>query len=110
MIRYAKINNEETKTVDVGLGTNEEFYRSIGMERMDVEQAYNEEWYVKGFAPQEPHNDIIKRKIEELEATITQRNLRSAIQGDEFALNKINKVEAEIEELRHQLEMLERGE
>lgn len=110
MIKYAKIVDNETKKCDVGLGTNEEFYRSIGMERMDVEQAYDGAWYLVGYVPAEPHNDIIKRKIEELEATITQRNLRSAIQGDEFALNKINKVEEEIEELRHQLEMLERGE
>ena len=39
--KYAIITNQETKTVDVGLGTDEQFYKSIGMTEMDVEQAYN---------------------------------------------------------------------
>lgn len=51
---YAKIENEETKQVSVGLGTNTEFYKSIGMVEMDVEQAYNGGWYLKGYAPEKP--------------------------------------------------------
>ena len=51
---YAKIINEETKQCDVGTGTNTKFYESIGMTEMDVEQAYNGQWYVKGYAPAEP--------------------------------------------------------
>lgn len=51
---YAKIINEETKQCEVGVGTNTEFYKSIGMTEMDVEQAYNGQWYVKGFAPAQP--------------------------------------------------------
>lgn len=54
MIKYAKIINEETKQCEVGVGTNTEFYKSIGMTEMDVEQAYNGDWYVKGFAPEKP--------------------------------------------------------
>ncbi len=46
--------NEETKQVEVGLGTNTKFYQSIGMTEMEVEQAYNGYWYVKGYAPQKP--------------------------------------------------------
>ena len=49
---YAKIINQETKQCDVGVGTNIEFYKSIGMTEMDVEQAYNGQWYVKGYAPE----------------------------------------------------------
>lgn len=44
-----------------------------------------------------------QKQIELLETTITARNLRAALQGDEFALNKIAEVEAQIEELRKQL-------
>lgn len=44
-----------------------------------------------------------QKQIELLEATITARNLRAALQGDEFALNKIAEVEEQIEELRKQL-------
>lgn len=43
-------------------------------------------------------------KIFELEQQITARNIRSAIMGDEFAINKINDIEAQIAELRKQLE------
>lgn len=52
MKKYAKIINEETKECSVGLGTNTEFYKSIGMTEMDVEQAYNGYWYITGYAPE----------------------------------------------------------
>lgn len=54
MLKYAQIVNEETKQCEVGLGTNTEFYKSIGMTEMDVEQAYDGQWYVSGYAPKEP--------------------------------------------------------
>ena len=51
---YAKIVNEETKQCDVGTGTNTAFYQSIGMTPMEVEQAYDGQWYLKGYAPEKP--------------------------------------------------------
>lgn len=54
MLKYAKIINKETKEVCVGLATNTKFYQSIGMTEMEVEQAYDGSWYVKGFAPEKP--------------------------------------------------------
>lgn len=57
MRKFAKIINEETKQCEVGIGTNTEFYKSIGMTEMDVEQAYNGQWYVKGYAPEEPETE-----------------------------------------------------
>lgn len=54
MIKYAKVIDETTKLCEVGIGTNAKFYKSIGMTEMDVEQAYNGQWYVKGFAPVQP--------------------------------------------------------
>lgn len=51
---YAKIINEETKQCEVGIGTNAEYYKSLGMVEMEVEQAYDKQWYVKGFAPEKP--------------------------------------------------------
>lgn len=45
----------------------------------------------------------IQEQIEALENTITARNIRSAIQGDEYALAKIAQVEQQIQELRDQL-------
>lgn len=58
MIKYAKIVNEETKQCEVGVGTNAKFYQSIGMTEMDVEQAYNGQWYIAGYAPVEPEPTI----------------------------------------------------
>lgn len=54
MKKYAKIINEETKSCEVGLGTNSAFYQSIGMTEMEVEQAYDGSWYLVGFAPEKP--------------------------------------------------------
>lgn len=58
----AKIENEETKEVSVGIGDAVNFYKSIGMTEMDVEKAYNGSWYVKGFAPT-PTDDILATQI-----------------------------------------------
>lgn len=66
MLKYAKIVNEETKLCDVGIGSNNEFYKSIGMEVMDVEQAYDGQWYIVGYAPKKPESMIIQERIDEL--------------------------------------------
>jgi hypothetical protein len=55
---YAKIENAETKTVSIGTGTNTDFYTSIGMTLMDVEQGYDGQWYVAGHAPVKPQELI----------------------------------------------------
>lgn len=52
MKKYAKIIDEATKRVQVGVGCPDEYYIEIGMTLMDVEQAYNGLWYVKGYAPE----------------------------------------------------------
>ena len=65
MQKYAKVVNEVTKQCEIGLGTNAKYYKSIGMEEMDVEQAYNGQWYVKGYAPQpgqKPKEEILAEK------------------------------------------------
>lgn len=53
MKKYAKIIDEQTKEVEIGVGVNDEYYIEIGMKKMDVEQAYNGNWYKSGYAPQE---------------------------------------------------------
>lgn len=106
MLKWAKVINEETKEVKLGVGVNPEYYASIGMTEMEVEEAYTGVWYVKGYAPQKPeptHEEIIKEQIIQLEAQVTSRNIRAALLGDSFAINKITDIEAQIEELRKQL-------
>lgn len=60
---YAKIENDITKECSVGFGTNVEFYQSIGMTEMDVEEAYDGKWYVAGYAPQKPQELIDKEAL-----------------------------------------------
>lgn len=62
MKKYAKIIDEQTKLCDVGIGTNTEFYQSIGMQEMDVEQAYNSSWYIEGYAPAEPEKSYAQKR------------------------------------------------
>lgn len=75
MIKYAKIENEETKEVSVGLGSDVSFYQSVGMEEMDVEEAYNGNWYLKGYAPAKPA-PTVKEQVQALE---TQTGLTRAV-------------------------------
>lgn len=50
MKKYAKIINEQTKEVSVALGSTP----PVGYVKMDVEQAWNCNWYVEGYAPEKP--------------------------------------------------------
>lgn len=63
MKKYARISNDATKTVDIAKGTDIEFFKSIGMVEMDVEQAPNGQWYVAGYVP---INELKQAKLIEL--------------------------------------------
>ena len=65
MLKYAKIVNEETGLCEVGLGTNDNFYRSIGMVELDVEQSdVDNSWYL---AEKCPHKTEEEKEREERE-------------------------------------------
>lgn len=57
MLKYAKVVNEETKQCSVGLGTNTDFYKSIGMVEMDVEKAWDGSWYLAGYCPEKSQEE-----------------------------------------------------
>ena len=87
MIKYAKIINEETKQCEVGVGTNAEFYKSIGISEMEVEQAYNGNYYIKGCCPKKPQEIINQERITELEEYLTTTDwyaIRFADTGEEI--------------------------
>ena len=84
MKKYAKIVNEETKQCEVGLGTNTEFYQSIGMTEMDVEQAYDGSWYVEGFAPTQPVDEYNAEQKEKRSQAYIERT-------DPLTLRKMRK-------------------
>lgn len=71
MLKFAKVINDQTNLCEVGIGTNSKFYESIGMTEQEVEQGYDGQWYLQGYAPEKP--------IEELQAEI-QAQLTNAVQ------------------------------
>lgn len=105
MIKYAKIINEETKQCDVGLGTNADFYKSLGMTKMEVEQAYNGVWYLEGYAPTKPA-PTLEEQLVELETKYNMsRVLREGILANpdaysEFNVKRARELEAIAEEIR----------
>lgn len=65
MIKYAKITNQETGLCEVGLGTNESFYQSVGMKPLDVQQSdIDGNWYLADRCPMKSDED---KKQEEKE-------------------------------------------
>ena len=85
MKKYAKIINEETKLCEVGLGTNAEFYQSIGMTELEVEQAYDGSWYVEGFAPVQPIEEFNTEQSNKRSQAYTERT-------DPLTLRKMRKL------------------
>lgn len=105
MKKYAKVINEETKVCDVGLGTNTEYYKSIGMTEQDVEQSWNGQWYLVGYAPVKPA-PTLQEQLEELERnTGYTRALRELILAEnsgasEYVKNKAQEIENIAEQIR----------
>lgn len=65
--KYCFVLNEETKEVRLGAGVDDEYYASIGMKLREVEQAYNGNWYLKGYAPVKPA-PTVQEKVQALES------------------------------------------
>ena len=109
MKKYAKIVNEETGLCEVGAGTNTSFYASIGMTEMEVEQAYNGQWYLKGYAPAKPE-PTLEEQVAKLEAeTGLTRVMREMVLTENSGASDYVKAKAqEIEELAKQLRTTEK--
>lgn len=104
MKKLAKIFDEETGAVEVALEADldNEWLLAHGFTVMDIdENPLCGQYYLEGRRPEEVKT--IQEQIAELENSITKRNLRAALLGDEVALAKIQDVENQIAELRKQL-------
>ena len=71
----AKIINTELKTVNVFSGTDTEWAVCEGYTEMDVEQAYNGSWYLKGYAPAEPEKTYTEKRLAEYPAISEQLDM-----------------------------------
>lgn len=63
---YCKHDETTKKCTEVGTGTNTDFYKSIGMVDMEVEQAYDGSYYLKGYAPTQNLDELKTEKLSEL--------------------------------------------
>ena len=68
MIKYAKITNEQTGLCEVGIGTNIEFYKSIGMIELDVQQSdIDNNWYLSEKCPMKTDEEKEREERERLD-------------------------------------------
>ena len=89
MIRYAQLINEETGLCNIGTGTNIDFYKSIGMIELDVQQSdvdYN--WYLIDKCPMKDNEEKeLEEKKRVAKLRMTPRDFLLAItqMGVDFA-------------------------
>ena len=92
MKKYAIIIDEDTKVCEVGLGDNVEFYKSLGFEEMEVEQAYDGGWYVLGYAPQKPLEAYKKEKLDQLQSIKNQKLKEFSYKDKIYQIDESSKV------------------
>lgn len=80
MIKYAKITDEQIGLCEVGIGTNEAFYQSVGMTELDVCQSeVDNKWYLTDKCPQKTY----EQKLLEAKVIKQQQNTEMAKQAVE---------------------------
>ena len=94
MLKYAKITDEQTGLCEVGIGTNDEFYQSIGMTEQDVCQSLVDgNWYLSEKCPQKTYEQLLleekNKKHEENTrlAKLAVENGHVVFKGAEFETN-----------------------
>ena len=63
---YCTYDKNTKKCLSVGTGTNAEFYKSIGMVDMEIEQVYDGSYYLKGYAPTHNLDELKSEKLAKL--------------------------------------------
>lgn len=114
MILYAMIADPKTNKCFVGLGTDEEFYKSLGMTKMDVAQAWDGNWYRDGFVPEKPSSvekeetlANLKSQLEALDEK-SNRSMRAILAGTATDADRIYlaNLETQAKDLRRQIKEL----
>ena len=102
MILYAKIIDQEVGRCDVGLGSDDAFYKSIGMTPLDVRQSDVDNcWYLADKCPmkteeekekeeRERRNQEIDEKIKELQIMALPEILNGNIENIKLYNNVID--------------------
>lgn len=71
-MRWAKVINNEKKTCEVGIGTDGEYFRQLGYRFIEVEEASDGLWYLKGYAPMQPYTPETELEIEKLKKELAR--------------------------------------
>lgn len=105
MLKYARLLNEVTGLCEVCLGTNTEYYQSIGMTELDVTQSnINNEWYLTSMCPNKPEEQVLleakNKKYEEnqkaLDKARTSHVFTVTLQNHECEFDTTDKTQADL--------------
>lgn len=92
MLKYAKVIDDQTKLCEIGLGTDSEFYLSVGMTEQDVEQAWDGNWYLTGFASE--------KTVEKMQEEVRKVRNQLLEQTDKFLLADYPITDSECEQYK----------
>lgn len=109
MIKFAKIIDEKTGICQVGIGSNAEFYRTIGMKELDViKSEVDGNWYLtEKFDMNKYEKALCEKKKEEekenIKSQLQQIDLKSirALRCQES--DRLKALEKEAQDLREKL-------
>ena len=105
MLKYAKITDEQTGLCEVGIGTNAEFYQSIGMTEQDVcQSSVDGNWYLSEKCPQKTYEQLLleekNKKYEEnqkaLDKARTSHVFTVTLQNQECEFDTTDKTQADL--------------
>ena len=95
MIKFARVENEDTKLVSVGVGNDNAYYESIGMKEMNVEFCWDGNWYVEGYAPPPSQEYLLKKSKVEREHAVSKITVwvdGMEFDGDETSQERLSRV------------------
>ena len=105
MLKYAKITDEQTGLCEVGIGTNTEFYQSIGMTEQDVcQSSVDGNWYLSEKCPLKTEEEklteakIIKQaeNQQKLDEARTSHTFTVTLQNQECEFDTRDKTQSDL--------------
>lgn len=116
MKKYAKIINEQTKEVAVGLADRpdeetQNLWSNFGMSPQTVEQSYDGRWFLAGFVPAEPQRSDEEIRQQRAEAYLQQTDVLTAEYTRKSVLGLLTEerkreIERELQTITQQIKVL----
>lgn len=118
MFKYAKIVNSDTGLCSVGLGSNEKYFKSVGMKLLDVEQSdIDFQWYLIDKCPmktdKQKETDEIEKQINKINEELSDLDIKRIraicepeIRNEETGETWLDYYNSQILSLRGQIQQL----